>query len=264
MMMQLLQRGFNPPPAAPNPANNPAFAAGLAGGFAAVVCIGLVVLLVFYVPYVFMLVRAMQALQAVRPRNRSMPPGLVWVALIPCANVVMNFVIVLKTSQALENEFEDRRMRSRGDHGKQLGMAYAVLVLLNIGLSGISQGLQAANGGGNAPPGFGPLAAAIVGLGCFSCVLSIAQIVLPLVYATRLHTSTQRLQRDDDKYGNDDRDDDDIDDDFEEDDEPKPRGKPRKQIVDDFEEFDQSKPKPKKKPKLDDGFEEYDEPKGGR
>ncbi len=255
MMLNLLQRGFNPPPAAPNPANNPAFAAGLAGGVAAVVCIGLVVLLVFYVPYVYMLVRAMQALKAVRPRNRSMPPGLVWVALIPCVNVVMNFVIALKTSEALENEFEDRRMRSRGDHGKQLGMTYAVLVVLNFALSGVSRGLQFANGANNAGPALGPLAAAIIGLGCFSCVLSIAQIVLPFVFAARLHNSTQRLLRDDEKYEDDD-------DDF--DDEPKPRGKPKRQLDDDFEEYDEPKPKPKKKPKLDDGFEEYDEPKGGR
>ena len=256
MMLNLLQRGFNPPPAAPNPANNAAFAGGaLAGGLAAFFCIMFVVLIVFYGPYIYMLVRSMQALQAVRRRNRSMPPGLVWVALIPFVNVVMNFVIALKTSEALENEFEDRRMRPRGDHGKQLGMTYAVLVVLNFALSGLSQGLQFANGANAAAaPVFGPLAAAIIGLGCFNCVLSIAQIVLPFVFAARLHNSTQRLLRDDEKYEDDD--------DFEDDDEPKPRGKPKKQLDDDFEEYDE--PKPKKKPKLDDGFEEYDEPKGGR
>ncbi len=245
MLMQLLQGGFNPPPGAPNPANNAAFAGGaLAGGLAAVLCVAVVMVIALYGPYIFMLVKAMQALQAVRPRNRSMAPGLVWLALIPCVPIVMNFIIVMKTSEALDNEFEDRRLKSRGDHGKQLGLIYAVIVLVTLALNGVSNVLSRVAGQGGAA-GNDALLGVVMALGCLSLFLIIAQIVLPIMFGLKLSQSTARLHRSEGRYRDDD-DDRGDDDDFEEYDEPKP------------------KPKPKKKPKLDDDFEEYDEPKGGR
>ncbi len=239
MVMNLLQQGgFNP-----GPANNQAAAAGVAGMLGVVLCIAVVMIIVVYAPYIFMLVKAMQALQAVRPRNRSMAPGLVWLGLIPCAPLIMNFVIVLKCSESLDTEFDDRGMKSRGDHGKQVGLIFAVIVLVNIALNGASNVLSGAmNQGGGGPAG--PIVGVVMALGCLSLVLIIAQIVLPIIYGLRLSESTGRLRRSEGRY----RDEDDGDD--------------RDEGDDDFD--DEPKPKPRKKPKLDDGFEEYDEPKGGR
>ena len=197
-------------------------------------CFLVVFLILVYGPYIFMLVRATQALQATRPRNRSISPGLVWIGLIPCVNVIFNFLIVLKTSEALKNEFEYRRLRNTGDHGKQLGLTYAVLVVVNIAISGVNRGLSGGVAGNN-----GPVAVAIIGLGCVSLILLVGQIVLSLVYALKIHQSTLLLRRDD-RY------DDDDDDDDEADDEPKRRPKPKKLADDDFEEFDEPGDNPPK------------------
>ena len=227
MMLTLLQRGFQPganPP--PNLPNNPAFAVGFFLGYA---CVFVLVLALSYGPYVLILVRQMQALGAVRGRNRAMAPGLVWLGLIPLFTYVWTFVAVSKTATALADESDDRRLRDRGDNGKALGMTYSAINLINgvLGLIAFVLGVLQI----------------VTPIGCLNFVLLIAMLVVAILYAGKLNAATHRLRRNSDKY--DDRDDeDDREDDFE-DEEPEPKPK-------------------KRKPKLDDDFEEYDEPKGGR
>lgn len=191
MMTTLLQRGFNPPPQ--NPANN---AAALGVGLGVLACIIFVAVVIAYTPLVFMLVRSMKALQAVSPRNRAMSPGLVWLSLIPCFNVIWNFLVVTKVSASLEEEFADRRLRGGGDHGKHIGLTYCVLLIVNIALSSVSQGIQAAMAGPGNGPAQGGVAFALIGLSCFSLILAIVQFILPFIYGAKLGTSTAILNRD--------------------------------------------------------------------
>lgn len=215
MMLNLLQRGFQPganPP--PNLENNAGFLAGLVIGY---VCgIGVLVIL-SYGPYVLILLRQMQALNEVRERNRGVAPGLVWLGLIPLLTYAWTFVTAAKTDAALADEFGDRRMRDRGDNGKGLGVTYAVLNLLNgvVGVLATVVGLL----GIPAP------------IGCLNFVLILAMLVVAILYAGKLNAATQRLRRHSDKY--DDRDEDDE----------RPRRKPKRPPEDDdeFDEYDEPK-----------------------
>jgi hypothetical protein len=208
MMMQLLQRGFNPPPpggAAQPP--DPAFLAGAAIGG----CVALGFMLVAFVAFVFVMIRAMQALQECRKRNRTMEPGMVWLSLIPILGVVWNFFVVTKTADALANEYDDRGLRPVGDNGKSLGMTYAVLFVVNAAV------------------GFVGLCVPFVG--CANLILFVVQAVVGFLYAGKLKAATEKLKRSGDS-------DDNIDDDY--DDRPrKKRRKPaRDEDDDDFEEYD--------------------------
>ena len=210
MLFNLLQRGFNPPPPGANAAvNQAALVGGIVGG-----CIGLVLFAAVVAAAILVLVRSMQALQEVRKRNRTMEPGMVWLTLIPFFGIVWIFMVVTKTADALADEFDDRRLRSKGDFGKSAGMTYATLSAVNAAI--------------------GFLSLCVPFVGCVNLVLGIVQIVFGVKYAGKLKIATQRLRED--------ADDDRPDDDFEEaDDEPAPRRKPKKKLDDDFEEFDEPK-----------------------
>ncbi len=204
MLFNLLQRGFqpgaNPPP--PNPFENPA----VAGALLAVTCLWLVVAAVVFGVLVLVLVRSMHALAEVPERDRPMQPGMVWLSLIPLFGVVWVFVVALRTADALNNEFDARRLRGGGDHGKTLGIIYAVLFAV-LHVSGIFSAC------------FAPFA-------CLGVVMAVVDVILGVLFAGQLKASTQRLR-------------DEVDDGFKASDEkPKRRAKPTKLADDDFEEFD--------------------------
>ncbi len=201
MLLNVLQRGFNPPP--PNGVNPAVVVGGIVGG-----CIGLTLFLAVLATLIVVLVRSMQALQEVRKRNRSMEPGMVWLALIPLFGIVWMFMVVTKTAEALENEFEDRRLRKKGDSGRSAGMTYATLTAVNLAVGFV---------------GF-----CVPFVGCFNLILGIVQVVFGFQYAGKLKAAIQRLRDDDDRHADEE----------ESDDQPKRRPKPRK-LADDFEEFDE-------------------------
>ena len=219
MMLNLLQRGFQPganPP--PNLENNAGFLAGFVIGY---VCgIGLLLIL-SYGPYVLILLRQMQALNEVRERNRAIEPGMVWFGLIPLFGSFWMIYVTNKTAASLADEFHDRRLRPRGDNAKAVGLTYAILVAVSCGLFLAS---------------FVPFIGAVFGCGYF--VVMIAQVVFGFVYASKLNAVTQRLRQNSEKGGGDDPD-------GEDDEEPKPRSRPKPKRPpeddDEFEEYDEPK-----------------------
>lgn len=64
-----------------------------------------------------------KALSRCKPRNRTMEPGMVWLNLVPCLNIVWQFLTVIRVSESLKNEFYDRGWDDRGDFGKGVGIA---------------------------------------------------------------------------------------------------------------------------------------------
>lgn len=71
-----------------------------------------------------------KALKRCSPDNRTMEPGMVWLNLVPCLNIVWQFVTVIRVSESLDNEFYARGYRREGDYGKNLGIAYCALNLV--------------------------------------------------------------------------------------------------------------------------------------
>jgi hypothetical protein len=71
---------------------------------------------------IWWLITVYGALNTVSPRNREMEPGMVFLMLVPCFNIVWYFFIVLRLASSLEREFRDRGLSGDGDFGKTLGI----------------------------------------------------------------------------------------------------------------------------------------------
>jgi hypothetical protein len=65
----------------------------------------MVVLLAFLAVYIFFLIEQQNILKAIRPENRLMRPGQVWLQLIPLFNVVWQFIVVGRISDSIQREF---------------------------------------------------------------------------------------------------------------------------------------------------------------
>jgi hypothetical protein len=87
-------------------------------------------LLVYIGILVYILIMNYNALNAVSPRNRDMQPGMVFLSLIPCFNLIWYFFIVSAVSSSLQKEFDDRGIRSDGDFGKSVGITGGVLACI--------------------------------------------------------------------------------------------------------------------------------------
>jgi uncharacterized membrane protein HdeD (DUF308 family) len=112
----------------------------LAGMLGILITVFCGVLLVAILIFIFFLISMQTALSRVSPQNRKMEPGMVWLALIPCVNIVWQFFIAIQVPDSLKNEFQRRNRDDGSDYGKSLGLAYCI-----IGLAGavISNGMSA-------------------------------------------------------------------------------------------------------------------------
>lgn len=86
--------------------------------------VGLAVGLIVAILYLLTL---QKALSRVPLRNRLMEPGLVWLLLIPCFNIIWQFFIAVRVPGSLQNEFRDRVRDDGSDYGKSIAMTNALL-----------------------------------------------------------------------------------------------------------------------------------------
>src|SRR5690606_20360778 len=76
-------------------------------------------------------------LKQIAPENRFLEPGQVWFVLVPLVSIYWNFVIAVRVSDSLTNEFFDRKIAEEENPGRYAGIRYAILFLLSIPFSGI-------------------------------------------------------------------------------------------------------------------------------
>ncbi len=95
-----------------------------------VVCVALAIGLAIQIFYCLTLSKA---LKQVRPENREMEPGQVWLVLIPFFNLYWIFVIAAKVPASLRREFRERGMGERGDdYAAGIGKWYAICTIVSI------------------------------------------------------------------------------------------------------------------------------------
>lgn len=126
-MLPLLAQVNRQQPGAPPP--NPAELVGVCGCY-------LVVFAVLLVVQVLFLRSVSRCLQQVAPRNREMEPGQVWLNLIPLFGAVWIIITVLRVSDSLRKEYDDRGLRGDDDYGKTTGLVYTIGMLV-CGLVGL-------------------------------------------------------------------------------------------------------------------------------
>jgi hypothetical protein len=64
------------------------------------------------------------------PEHRRMEPGMVWLLIIPCFNLVWNFFVFLKLSDSFKSYFDSQGIVDVGDCYRGLAMAYCIAAVL--------------------------------------------------------------------------------------------------------------------------------------
>jgi hypothetical protein len=98
--------------------------------WAAFLCVGVVISLIAMTLAIMHLVTEFKALSLVKPRNRTMEPGMIFLIFIPLFGIVWQFFIVMRLAESLRNEFEDRNWSTEGEgFGFAMGMTMAIMNL---------------------------------------------------------------------------------------------------------------------------------------
>jgi hypothetical protein len=64
--------------------------------------------------------------QRVPRQFRIMEPGMVWLLVIPCFNLVWNFFVFIRLSRSLKGYFNSVGNQAVGDCGEGIGLAYSI------------------------------------------------------------------------------------------------------------------------------------------
>ena len=107
--------------------------------------IGVIVALIFIgylAALIFFLIAQQNTLKSIKPHNRKMQPGEVWLQLIPVFNLIWQFIVVGRISDSIRNEINDRNLNSflgiadpvfANDHTRRptydIGLTYCILSL---------------------------------------------------------------------------------------------------------------------------------------
>jgi len=100
----------------------------------------IVILLAFLIPFIFFLLTQHRTLEAIRPENRLMEPGQVWLQLIPIFGHVWQFIVIGKIADSLRNELsapvDDSIFGGFNASGERptynIGLAYAICFCCSI------------------------------------------------------------------------------------------------------------------------------------
>jgi hypothetical protein len=143
------------------------------------------------VALVFYLLALQHALSRCAPQNRTMAPGLVWLGIIPFFGFIWQFFLAVALGKSLGTELRIRNMPAPARPGQSLGIAtgavscaatvFYVLAMV-ASATGLSQGPSMFDSN--------PLATAS---GWLCAALSLAAIVLGIVYWVQIHGFSSRL-----------------------------------------------------------------------
>jgi hypothetical protein len=87
----------------------------------------------FVVPWVFYILSLQHALERCSPASRTMPPGNVWLLLIPIFSLIWHFIVVSNLARSLGNEFQGRNVPNAGpEPGKPVGLAMCILSVCGL------------------------------------------------------------------------------------------------------------------------------------
>lgn len=77
----------------------------------------------------------MTCFQRVPPAYRKQEPGLVWLLLIPCFNIVWNFFVLPRLADSYKAYFDSVARTDVGDCGRSLALGCCILPIVNIVIS---------------------------------------------------------------------------------------------------------------------------------
>ena len=112
----------------------------------------LVVLVAFLIPAILFILTQHRTLEAIRPENRRMSPGQVWLQMIPIFGLVWQFIVINKISDSIRDElntpmgdsiFAEDTLPTNFRPTFSTGASYAALFCISIIPIPIIKGLAA-------------------------------------------------------------------------------------------------------------------------
>ena len=117
------------------PANPEEMWAFLAAYLGVVIGIVLCTLVIFLVIFYFFSKTMATALSKCSESNRLMQPGMAYLMMIPCFQIIWWYFVAINVPGSLKKEFEDRGRDDGSDYGKMFGLVAAILVSVNTVVS---------------------------------------------------------------------------------------------------------------------------------
>ena len=109
--------------------SNEMFPAAFAGAMLAVIAVAMLVCIGITVLVCWLLYGCFNRIPAA---HRKMEPGLVWLLLIPCFNLVWAFFVFLRLPDSYNSYFKAQGRTDGGDYGRSIGLAYAICSACSI------------------------------------------------------------------------------------------------------------------------------------
>jgi len=106
--------------------------------------IQIVLLLAFVIPGVLFFLSQQKILQVIKPENREMSPGSVWLQFIPAFGMIWQFIVVTRIARSISKEMASRlgdtildssqvQMKGTDDSSTYtIGIAYCLLTTLGV------------------------------------------------------------------------------------------------------------------------------------
>jgi len=101
----------------------------------------ILLLFAFLIPVIFFFLTQQRTLSLIRPANRRMRPGQIWLQLIPFFGMVWQFIVVTRISDSIRDElntpvddsiFGDVNMSHSSRPTYNAGITYCVLFCISI------------------------------------------------------------------------------------------------------------------------------------
>lgn len=91
-------------------------------------------LILFFLPFIFYLLTLQNMLKLIAPNNRKMPPGQVWLVLIPLFGAIWQFFVVNNISISIEKEFRSKGLPIENRPTYTIGLITCILCALNTAM----------------------------------------------------------------------------------------------------------------------------------
>ncbi len=102
------------------------------GSFGIIIVI-VIVVAIFLIPQIFYLLTLHRTLDLCAPHNRKIPPGQVWLILIPLFGIVWHFLVVGYVADSLAAEFQQRNIHADENRpGYNIGRTFLILQICGI------------------------------------------------------------------------------------------------------------------------------------
>ncbi len=100
-----------------------------AAGMVGIACLAVVAIIVVIVLAVCIVLCVLisNCFKRIPQQHREMEPGMVWLLLIPCFNIVWNFFVWSKLEKSYKNYFDSVGIQDVGDCGHSINLAFCIV-----------------------------------------------------------------------------------------------------------------------------------------